>query len=252
MPIVRSRNINNTFFYGFYKDLWRKIVPEGLTMAETEFIVEVCALEKNDKVLDIMCGYGRHAIQLGKRGYDVTAVDNLQDYVDDIRAAAKNENLQIECLETDVMQMDLIKTYDAAICMGNSFSVFDYDNAIQLLLNISSHLKRGGKLIINSWMIGEIIIRDFKEKGWNYSGGYKYLVDNKYLFNPSRIESEHTLISAEGQIETKNAIDYIFTFSELEKMLNDSGFVLKEIFSSPKMKKYKFGDSRAYIVAEKV
>ena len=205
-------------------------------MAETEFIEEACALKKNDKVLDIMCGYGRHAIQLGKRGYDVTAVDNLQDYIDGIRAIAKKENLLIECLESDVMQMDLIKTYDAVICMGNSFSVFDYDNSIQLLLNISSHLKRGGKLIINTWMIGEIVIKDFKEKGWNYVGGYKYLVDNKYLFNPSRIESEHILISSEGQIETKKAIDYIFTFSELEKMLNDSGFVVKEIFSSPKMK----------------
>ncbi len=57
-----AQNINTVFFDGLYKDVWRKIIPEGLTAAEVDFLMEMGRLEKESKVLDIMCGYGRHAI----------------------------------------------------------------------------------------------------------------------------------------------------------------------------------------------
>ncbi len=52
-------NINNNFFEGSYKEVWRKIIPPGLTEAEVDFIIEVAGLKPKDSVLDLMCGYGR-------------------------------------------------------------------------------------------------------------------------------------------------------------------------------------------------
>ncbi|MEJ0105245.1 MAG: hypothetical protein WDO19_22980 [Bacteroidota bacterium] len=63
------------------------------------------------------------------------------------------------------------------------------------------------------------------------------LYDSEYLFNPTRIESEFTIISKDGTAEIKEAIDYIFSYSEMQKMLETSGFILQEAFSIPAKRK---------------
>ncbi|HKB43030.1 MAG TPA: hypothetical protein VKC90_01525, partial [Chitinophagaceae bacterium] len=60
-------NINDTYFDGYYKEIWRAMIPDELTRKEIEFIVPYFNLQPGSKVLDLMCGYGRHAIALAKK-----------------------------------------------------------------------------------------------------------------------------------------------------------------------------------------
>jgi cyclopropane fatty-acyl-phospholipid synthase-like methyltransferase len=246
-----SPNINNTFFEGSYKHAWKRIIPPGLTEAEVDFIQEVTGLKEGSRALDIMCGYGRHALELGKRSINVTAIDNLEEYVEEIQTKASEQNLPVKVLAADVLNMSLKEVYDAAVCMGNSFAFFDKTDAASIIKNVSSHLKPGGVFIINSWMIAEIAIKHFKEKDWHYAGDYKCLLESKYLFSPSRIETEQTIISPEGTVETVKGIDYIFTLDELEQMLNEGGLTTRDVFSTPRKKRFALGDGRVYLVAEK-
>lgn len=247
-----SININNTFFEGSYKHAWKGIIPQGLTEAEVDFIQDVAFLKEGGKVLDVMCGYGRHALELGRRGLQVTAIDNLQDYIDEIKAMTKEHNLAVQAVREDVLHAKLSEVYDTAICMGNSFAFFNKEEATLILKNISDHLKPGGILIISSWMIAEIAIRHFKEKDWHHAGEYKCVLDYQYCFHPSRIESEQTIISPDGTIEVINGIDYIFTLDELEEMFNKAGLKTMQLYSTPRKRKFTLGDTQVYIVAEKV
>lgn len=244
-------NINDLFYKGFYKDVWRKLVPVGLTEAETDFIEEIGGLQKDNLVLDIMCGYGRHALLLGQRGYIVTAVDNLEEYTSEINHKSGEQQLEVEGVCSRILDLKLYKTYDAVICMGNSFAFFTEQEATAILENLSTHLKQGGIFIINTWVLGEIAVKFFREKDWFYAGDYKYLIDNKYLFHPTRIESEHTIIRKDGATETIKGVDYIFTVSELEILLKKSGFTLTSIYATPRKRIFQFGDTRAYVVATK-
>lgn len=247
-------NTNSTLFQSFYKDVWRKLIPAGLTEAEADFIVDLGELRPGGQVLDIMCGYGRHTLALAKKGINVSAIDNLPDYVEEINGLALAENLSVKAWSEDVANTSFggKYDYDAAICMGNSFGTFDYPRAINVLTNISKALKQNGKLIINSWMIAEIAIKHFEPKTWVSVDEYKYLLDNKYLFHPTRIETDHIVIKEDGEVQTLKGVDYIFTFAELEAMLNKTGFRLVEVYATPRKKKYSFGDNKAYIVAEKL
>jgi cyclopropane fatty-acyl-phospholipid synthase-like methyltransferase len=249
MSTSATANINDTFFSGLYKDVWRKLVPEGLTEAEVDFIQIVGALQPEAAVLDLMCGYGRHTLELARRGYTVTAIDNLPDYIDEIKVNGKGMAIttQVNSLTT----MQLTGTYDAAICMGNSFSFFNKEEARHILHKLSAHLRTGACFIINTWMLGEIAIRHFKEKEWFYAGEYKYLHDCRYLFNPSRIESEHTIITPEGVAESYQGVDYIFTLPELADILKEAGLMIDGVYSTPRKKLFKVGDTRAYITAYK-
>lgn len=249
MSVSTSSNINNTFFEGSYKEVWRKLIPPGLTEAEVDFIIDTASLRPGDRVLDIMCGYGRHALELGRRGVEVTAADNLEAYVSEINTVAEEAALPVKGVLADVMALEVEGVYDAVICMGNSFSFFNEADALALLQKLSAHLKKGGMLVINSWMIGEIAIRHFKEKDWYNVGPYKCVIDSRYLFNPSRIESEQWIIHPDGEIETTRGIDYILTIPELDVLLNKADLSLEQVFSTPRKKAFQLGDARAYIVA---
>src|SRR5215207_7455300 len=113
---IKTENINNTFFDGYYKEIWRNIFPEKITLAEIDFIINDGKLLRGNSVLDIMCGYGRHSLELGRRGLEVTAVDNLHDYINEIKEKAATENLPVKCICADVLDMQIDKQYDAALC----------------------------------------------------------------------------------------------------------------------------------------
>jgi cyclopropane fatty-acyl-phospholipid synthase-like methyltransferase len=247
-----STNVNDTFFDGIYKDVWRGLIHPGISEAECDFLKDVAHLEKGDNVLDLMCGYGRHALELARRGFPVTAIDNSADYIKEINAVSQTESLPVEAFAAGALQVELLKQYSAAICMGNSFAFFNREDATTLLKKIASCLIQQGTLLINSWMIAEIAIRHFREKDWYALDGFKYLLSNKFCFQPGRIESEHTIISEKGQVEIIYGIDYIFTLSELESMFKEAGLKTKGLYSTPRKKPFRIGDSTIYIVAEKI
>src|SRR5258708_2858598 len=116
MQATTTENINNSFFNGLYKEIWRQVIPDGLTKAENEWILRETDLQPGVKLIDLMCGYGRHALALARKAIHVTAVDNLHDYIQEIKVAAEKENLPVECLEEDVLKLSLNSDYDAAIC----------------------------------------------------------------------------------------------------------------------------------------
>ena len=72
------------------------------------------------RVLDVPCGFGRHALALGRRGYRVTGVERDPDVAREARAAG------VDVRELDMRRLgDLPKKFDAVICMWASFGWFD-------------------------------------------------------------------------------------------------------------------------------
>ena len=227
-------------------------MPPGLTTTEVEFIWETAGLQQGENVLDLMCGYGRHAFELARKGATIVAVDNLENYTNEIAQKAKAENLNIQAVQADVAQWQATEIFDAAICMGNSFAFFDKANALTILKNVSTHLKPGGVFIINSWMIAEIAIKHFKERDWHYAGDYQCILQSKFLFSPTRIETQQTIIGPGDVVEKKTGVDFIFTLNELDEIFQQAGLATKHLYSTPRKKAFSLGDGVVYIVAEKV
>ena len=248
---IKSDNINNTFFQGYYKEVWRHVFPEKTTQVETEFIIEAAGLTEGSHVLDLMCGYGRHSIELGKKGVNVVAIDNLRDYVEEINLEVGKTGLPVNAICVDVLDLRMEQKFDAVICMGNSLQFFNETDISLLLLSTAKHLKSGGKFIINSWSIAEIVFKNFKEKSWGKIGDLMLLTDCKLLLQPTRIETNTIIITETGEREEKPAIDYIYTLSELERLFNKAGLQFKNIYSVPGKKQFTIGDPRVYLVAEK-
>lgn len=242
-------NINDTFFDGHYKEIWKTLIPDELTVKEVDFMVPHFGLQPGSKVLDLMCGYGRHAIALAKKGIVVTAVDNLGDYIDEIKLVAEKDNLPLQAVKHDVITYPLDADFDLAICMGNSLNFFNAADTIRLFSNIAVHLKPGGHLLINSWSIAEIVFNKPVANSWSKIGEYKFLTEAKLSFRPTRMEMESIMIAPDGTEETKKGIDYIYSLNEMDALLQQAGLHLKEVYSIPGRKKFTVGEPRAYLIA---
>lgn len=249
-PVV-TENINDIFFEGYYKEIWKAVIPAELTAKETEFMMQYFKLQPGSRVLDIMCGYGRHSLALSRKEVEVVAVDNLADYINEIKRTAEQEKLPVSAILSDVATYEAEGEFDLAICMGNSLNFFDAIRVQKILNNISSHLKPGGYFLINTWSLAEIVIRHFRDQSWSVIGGIKFLNESKFLFHPTRMETHSIMIGPDGSTETKTGIDYIFSISEMESMLKIAGLTLEEIYTIPGKKPFSLGDSRAYLIARK-
>lgn len=245
-------NINDTFFDGYYKDIWKAIIPEELTNRESDFLINYFNLKAGNRVLDLMCGYGRHALALGRKGIAVTAVDNLPAYISEIEQLVQNENLPIKAIQQGVLHFVCDEEIDLAICMGNSLNFFNAADTLSILSNTCKSLKPGGHLLINGWSLAEIVYKNFSSRTWSEINGIKFLTESRLLFFPSRLESDSTTIAADGSMEQKAGVDFIYSLNEMENLLLATGYKIEEVFSIPGKKKFTLGDPRVYIIAKKL
>src|SRR6266487_1898037 len=65
------------------------------TEQEVEFLVDALSLAPDDRVLDVGCGPGRHALALARRGIDVVGVDRSPDFLRLACDAASREALPV-------------------------------------------------------------------------------------------------------------------------------------------------------------
>lgn len=252
MQVNLAKNVNDIYFDGQYKDIWKTLIPEKLTAAEVQFFIDEIPLNNSSSVLDIMCGYGRHAIAMARKGINVTAVDNLESYITEIANITRQENLPINYYQNNVVEFTTAQKYDLAICMGNSLNFFNEADTLKILSNIFLQLKKKGKLVINSWSLAEIAIKSFNSSATGKVGKTEVLTESQFLFQPTRIETLNTFIAEDGSREQKKAIDYIYSYAEVEKMLQKTGFKLSVAYSIPGKKLFVLGEPRIYLVAEKL
>ncbi|RYY39224.1 MAG: class I SAM-dependent methyltransferase [Chitinophagaceae bacterium] len=245
-------NINDRFFDGQYREVWRRTIPPGLTEAECDFIGELAGLKPGAPVLDLLCGYGRHALELARRGLNVTAVDNSSVYIQEIRDRASSENLPVEAVCASALEYrPAPAAFDAVLCMGNSFAFFDPADTARLCSTIGEALRPGGRFIFNSWTIAEVALRHFQERVWSELEGYKYLVSSRWRHSPARIESEHILIDEHQQVENIPGVDYIYSLNEIEGFFERAGLRLEGVWSTLRKRPFRPGDSVAYVVASR-
>ena len=244
-------NINDTFFEGHYKEIWKAIIPDELTQKETEFMIPYFELAPGKQVLDLMCGYGRHALALARKGISVMAVDNLKAYTDELCAKAEEEQLPVTVACAPVLEFETDGRFDLALCMGNSLNFFDRADTVKLLQQTATHLNEGGQLLINTWSLAEIVYKQFKERSWSRIGELLFLTDSVLRYHPSRMETESIIIAPDGTREIRPGVDYLYSINEMESMLEEAGFHLKVVYSIPGRKKFTLGEPRAYLVAAK-
>ncbi|UYZ58284.1 class I SAM-dependent methyltransferase [Hymenobacter latericus] len=100
-----------------------------------------------ERLLDLACGKGRHAIYLNQQGYDVTGVDLSPQSIDHAR---QFENERLHFLVHDMRAPLPEGPFDFILNLFTSFGYFDEEaENVVALRNAADALQFGGKLVID-------------------------------------------------------------------------------------------------------
>ena len=194
-------------------------------IGEVDQLVRLLHLTPGSEVLDVCCGPGRHAVELASKGYRVTGVDQVHSYLDQARRRAKERQVELGLIESDVQRLNLLPHYDVAINMFSSFGYYptqEYD--VMFAANIYRALKSGGRFVVETDG-KEILARDFRSRDWyRHEDETISLHERKILDGWEFLESHWSMIR-HGQIVFESTIvQRIYSGLELRQILERVGF----------------------------
>jgi SAM-dependent methyltransferase len=135
----------------WYELFLQPIAPEQ-TEREAAFVARWLPLPAISVVLDLCCGQGRHARALARRGYRVIGVDSNAAAIEVARRASGGE---VDYVQHDMRRLEeLPGTFDAVICLWQSFGYFDAATNAAILRQIGAKLRPGGRLILDIYHPG--------------------------------------------------------------------------------------------------
>ena len=195
----------------------------ALAPTEVERVIELLALEPGQRICDLCCGVGRHSLEMARRGFQVTAVDRTERYIEEARRVGKAEGLAIEFVREDMRDFCRPDTFDAMLNLFTSFGYFDAQRDDRRTLeNAYRSLRKGGRLILDL-MSKEIMARLFGPRDWRRVDGGILLEDRKIVDDWGRIENTWTLIK-DGEQKQGFFSHRLYSATELRRLLEACGF----------------------------
>ena len=132
--------------YGWTLDIKNQSWVED-TENQVDFIIKTLQLTGNERILDLACGYGRHAISFARKGYSVVGVDITPEYIDDAKKTAKAESLNAEFINIDIRDVNFENEFDVVLNLADGaigYLETDEEN-LKIFDVVSRALKSGGK-----------------------------------------------------------------------------------------------------------
>jgi SAM-dependent methyltransferase len=124
------------------------LTPER-TAGEVDFLVSRLELASGARVLDVGCGFGRHSIELARRGYQVVGIDPSPAMLEAARLRAAQAGLGIDFRQASGETLAADEEFDAALCLFTTLGQMSgrRDNG-QLVERVYRALRPGGHLAV--------------------------------------------------------------------------------------------------------
>ncbi|MGA0560606.1 methyltransferase domain-containing protein [Larkinella sp. VNQ87] len=240
----------DNFFNGLVQEAWKTAQTDEQTELECDFLLDMLELRPGQRVLDIFCGYGRHALELARSGCAVTGVDIATESIQELQTAAQRERLPIEARAGDFLAVELEGGFQAAYCMGNSFSFFPHNTMQTFLRKVAGLLEPGGRFVADTALVAESVLPDFQERSWMQVGDITFLVENEYDVRTSCIRAHLTYLRENQRVE-RHSEHYVYTVAELQRLFQEAGLTISELFGNLDGSEFLVGDERLLLVAKK-
>jgi SAM-dependent methyltransferase len=240
-----------TFFQGVAVEFWNRATPPALTLMEADFLENALAASPGARLLDIPCGSGRHSVELAKRGYRMTGIDLSAEFLKEARSRAADAGVQVDLRHADMRNPGLeADAFDGAFCFGNSFPYLDRIGVTAFLAALSSVIRPGGKLVIDTGCAAESILPTLLPQRWHRFDDIFVMSKATYVAAASRLDIDYTFIQG-AKIETRPSSSYVFTVAELTRMLADAEFEVVSLAGGFAGEPYELGSPRLVLTLQR-
>jgi SAM-dependent methyltransferase len=139
----------------WYRHIW-SLDLEDMSWTEStdqqvDFAEKLLQLRGEETILDLACGWGRHALALSRRGYRVTGVDITPQYIERASADARRDGLKATFVCADIRDVRYEEEFDVVLSMADgAIGYLEDDRENEIIFDrIAAALKPGGKHLMD-------------------------------------------------------------------------------------------------------
>jgi SAM-dependent methyltransferase len=239
------------FFDASYVAALREEKPLPQTRLEVEFVLRSLRPPEGARILDLPCGYGRHAALLARRGFRMVGVDLSPAMLAEARRRfAQGPRLRFR--RGDMRRIEFREEFDAVINLYTSFGYFTPTQNVTALRRMARALRPGGRLLVDH--------RDpaydagLPRRLWYRSGRKRFVLEERHFDRDTKITNSTQLIVTAGQrwVAQKTLRFQEFSLPEWRRMLHRVGLTFLRAYSGYDGRPYRAGSTgRLIVMAEK-
>jgi SAM-dependent methyltransferase len=220
---------------GLYGPDYMAIFPleAGSGASEAERAIRLLGLTGGERVLDVACGYGRHAVNLALRGLRVVGLD-LNAYFLGLAAERVAESgASAHFVRADMRLLPFTGGFDAAVCLGGSFGQFATEaEDFALLRETAQALNPGGKFLLDVANRDGILSR-FIGKDWDQlEDGTVVLHERNWDSLSGRVEGRDVVVKPGAMAREYQHSMRLYGAPEIQSMLARAGFEVLALYGS--------------------
>ncbi len=209
----------------FFEDL----VQQGAAVEEIDFIDQALALPGASRVLDLGCGFGRHAIPLAERGYDVTGLDLSPRQLEVARQLGEQLHVRVDWVERDMRDLSQLGPFAGCVCLYTAFGYFSDEENLGVLRAVRDVLAPEGRLLLHVNNSLALVSR-LPEESWSEAPRGVRRESHCYDAMTARVISERTLFAHRGErLTLPTSSVRLYAPHELSRMLREAGFEVEQV-----------------------
>jgi SAM-dependent methyltransferase len=191
------------------------------------------------RLLELACGTGRHALELQRSGYDITATDYSSSVLEVARARAADAGAPIDFQRQDMRALDLGgRRFGAAICLFDALGYVQTNEAVvDTLRGLHRALEPSGVFVFEVWHAAAMLrsfeplrVREFQDGDRRIIrvSTTELLVDQQL----ARVKYDIVVLDAGGTARTfsETHVGRYFSLQEIRYFLESCDFELLEAF----------------------
>ena len=247
-----SKNFTDKLFanpklYMKFRAPW---LSDERTKQELQFLTRILKINKDQKVLDIPCGFGRHSILLAKKWCQVTGIDTNKYFIQEAKKRGKGSGAKY--IQWDMLKLKYKAEFDVVINLFTSFGYFDDAANERVLQNFYNALKEGGKLVIDMINRDRIVQTYTKGIRKDYTMIDKDIMLEEESFDllTGRLHNNKKFIIKNKEIHVPYSLR-IYTYTEIRDLLQNVGFTVTGVYGDYRWSAYSLTSKRLIIMAQK-
>lgn len=239
------------FFDAAYVAALREEKPLRQTRREVDFVLRALRLSPPARILDLPCGYGRHASMLARRGFDVVGVDLSRAMLAEARRRFR-EGPRLRFRRGDMRRIAYRREFDAVVNLYTSFGYFTPAENVAVLRRMARALRPGGRLLIDH--------RDpahqasLPRRLWYRAGKRRFVLEDRRFDPRTRITECTQLVLVPGRrwLQQKTLRFQTFSLGQWRRLLRRVGLRVFRAYSGYDGRRYRRGSTgRLIVIAEK-
>jgi cyclopropane fatty-acyl-phospholipid synthase-like methyltransferase len=201
------------------------------TEKEIDFVESELALRPGARLLDMGCGFGRHSLELARRGYDVVGVDPSGAMIKAALQTAEEATISVEFRRERGEQFTTETPFDAAICLFTSLGQISAQGENNdLVQQVGAALKPGGQFMVEVPQ-RDATVRQLKASD-KFGDGERYTAVSRHFDHQNHSATEIFRLVSPEYSQTYTLRYRLYDRGTLLSLLTDAGFTVQSVFGN--------------------